>query len=117
MENYRPYQIALSPDLHITAEEFADALNEDPEARQKDAEVLLSRTGGAKFLDPLVVGALLSIPATVASSEIYDLLKSVIHRLWEKKGHAQPQSHGRHIHIEQMKKPDGTEILVIDMDE
>ena|SRR5690242_13033061 len=117
MENYRPYHIALSPDLHITAEEFADALNEDPAAREKNAEVLLSRSGGAKFLDPLVVGALLSIPATVASSEIYDLLKSAIHRLWEKKGQAQPQAPHRHIHIEQTKKPDGTVILVIDMDE
>src|SRR5579859_3257166 len=99
MENYRPYQIALSPDLDITAEEFADAWNEDPEARKKDAEVMLSRTGGAKFLDPLVVGALLSIPATVASSEIYDLIKSVIHRLWEKKGQAPPQSSHKHIQI------------------
>ncbi len=117
MENSRPYQIALSPDLHITAEEFAEALNDDPEAREKNAEVLLTPGGGAKFLDPLIVGALLSIPATVASSEIYDLLKNVIHRIWEKKGHAQPQSPRRHIHIEQTKKPDGTEILVIDMDE
>jgi len=117
MENYRPYHIALSPDLNITAEEFADAWNEDPEARQMDAEVLLSRTGGAKFLDPLIVGALLSIPATVASSEIYDLIKGVIHRLWEKKGQAQPQSSHRHIHIEQTKRPDGTEILIIDMNE
>lgn len=117
MEDYRLYHIALSPDLHITAEEFADAWDEDPETRQKNAEVQVSHSSGAKFLDPLVVGALLSIPATVASSEIYDLLKSVIHRLWEKKGQAQPQIPHTHIHIEQTKKPDGTEILAIDIDE
>ena len=117
MENYLPYQIALSPDLHITAEEFADALNEDPEARQKNAEVLLTSTGGAKFLDPMVASALLSIPASVASSAIFGLIEAAIHRLWEKKGQVQPQSPHRHIHIEQMKKPDGTVILVIDIDE
>lgn len=117
MENTRPYQIALSPDLHISADEFADALNEDPAAREKNAEALLFPSGSAKFLDPLVVGALLSIPATVASSEIYDLLKSVIHRLWEKKGQSQPQSSHKHIHIEQTTKPDGTVILAIDIDE
>ena len=117
MENYRPYQIALSPDLHITAEEFADALNEDPEALEMNAEVLLSRTGGAKFIDPMVASALLSIPAGVASSAIYGLIVAAIHRIWEKKGQAQPQTSRKHIHIEQTKKPDGTEILVIDMDE
>jgi hypothetical protein len=117
MENYRLYHIALSPDLAITPEEFADAWNEAAETRAIDADMQLSQTGGAKFLDPLVLGALLSVPASVASSAIYDLIKNTIHRLQEKKGQAQPQSPRRHIHIEQTKKPDGTEILAIDIDE
>jgi len=115
--DYRLYHIALSPDLDITPEEFADAWNEAAEAREIDADVRLSQTSGAKFLDPLLAAALLSVPATVASSEIYDLIKSVIHRLQEKKAQAQPQAPHRHVHIEQTKKPDGTEILIIDMDE
>ena len=114
--DYRLYHIALSPDLDITPEEFADAWNEAPEARDI-ADVQLSQVGGAKFLDPMLAAALLSVPATVASSEIYDLIKSVIHRLQEKKAQAQPQAPHRHVHIEQTKKPDGTEILIIDMDE
>jgi hypothetical protein len=112
--DYKLYHIALSPDLDITPEEFADAWNEATETRDI-ADVQLSQTSGAKFLDPVLAAALLSVPATVASSEIYDLIKSVIHRLQEKK--TQSQVPRKHIHIEQTKKPDGTEILIIDMDE
>jgi hypothetical protein len=115
--DYRLYHIALSPDLDITPEEFADAWNEADEAREIDADIQLSQTSGAKFLDPVLVGALLSVPATVVSSEIYDLIKSVVHRLREKKGQAQSQAPHRHIQIVQTKKPDGTEILAIDIDE
>ena len=113
--DYRLYHIALSPDLDITPEEFADAWNEADEAREMDADIQLSQTSGAKYLDPVLVGALLSVPATVASSAIYELIKSVIHRLQEKR--VQAQAPHRHIHIEQTKKPDGTEILAIDIDE
>jgi hypothetical protein len=112
--DYKLYHIALSPDLDITPEEFADAWNEATETRDI-ADVQLSQTSGAKFLDPVLAAALLSVPATVASSEIYDLIKSVIHRLQEKK--TQSQAPRKHIHIEQTKKSDGTEILIIDMDE
>ena len=113
--DYRLYHIALSPDLDITPQEFADAWNEAAETRKIDANVQLSQTSGAKFLDPVLAAALLSVPATLASSEIYDLIKSVIHRLQEKK--TQSQAPRKHIHIEQTKKSDGTEILIIDMDE
>jgi hypothetical protein len=117
MENYRLYHIALSPDLAITPEEFVGAWNEAAETRAIDADMQLSQSSGAKFLDPILLGALLSVPASVASSAIYDLIKNTIHRLQEKKGQEQsPPSH-KHIHIEQTKKPDGTEILAIDIDE
>ena len=112
------YQIALSPDLNITPEEFADAWNEAAETRNA-ATVRLAQTKGAQFLDPLLAGALLSVPASVASSAIYELIKGVIHRLQEKKGQAQTQVQAphKHIHIEQTEKNDGTKILVIDIDE
>jgi predicted aconitase len=108
------YQLALSKDLHITAEEFADAWNETSTDPDK-GEVILMGTPGAKFLDPTLAAALLSIPATVASSAIYELIKDTIHRLQEKKGH--PETPHKHIHVEQTKKPDGTQIFVIDIDE
>jgi hypothetical protein len=114
--DYRLYHIALSPDLDITPEEFADAWNEAPEAHDI-AYVQLSQAKGAQFFDPVLAAALLSVPATVASSAIYDLIKNLIHRVQEKKGQAQSQVPHRHIHIEQTKKPDGTEILAIDIDE
>ena len=114
--DYQTYHIALSPDLDITPEEFAAAWNEAAETRDI-ADVHLSQAKGAQFLDPMLAAALLSVPATVASSAIYDLIKSVIHRLQEKKGQAQPQAPHKHIHIEQTKKSDGAEILVVDIEE
>ena len=118
-DQYQLYHIALSPDLDITPEEFAGAWNEAAETRAIDADIQLSQSGGAKFIDPTVLGALLSVPAGVASSVIFALIQSTIHRLQEQKGQAHPytQSTGRHIHIEQTKKRDGTVILAIDIDE
>lgn len=114
--DYQTYHIALSPDLDITPEEFAAAWNEAAETRDI-ADVHLSQAKGLHFIDPMLAAALLSVPATVASSAIYDLIKGVIHRVQEKKGKGQqPQAH-RHIHIEQTKKADGTEILAIDIEE
>jgi hypothetical protein len=115
--DYRLYHIALSPDLDITPEEFADAWNEAAETRDV-AYVQLSQAKGTQFIDPtLLAAALLSVPANVASAAIYDLVKGIVHRLQEKKGQAQAQAPHRHIHIVQTKKPDGTEILAIDIDE
>ena len=111
----RNYEIVLSPELAITPQEFAQAWNETPETRTLST-IHLSEAKGASFIDPLLIGALLSIPATVASSVLYDLTKDVIHRLQDKKG-TQGQTNHKHIHIEQTKKPDGTQIIVIDIEE
>ena len=108
------YEVLLSPELAITPQEFAQAWNETPETRTL-ATAHLSEPKGATFIDPLLVGALLSIPATVASSALYDLIKDIIHRLQQKKG-TQGHEH-KHIHIEQTKKPDGTQIIVVDIEE
>jgi hypothetical protein len=115
--DYRLYHIALSPDLDITPEEFADAWNEAPETREIDADIQLSQSSGAKFLDPTVLGAILSVPAGVASGLIATLIIATIQRLHEQKGQAQPSASPRHVHIEHVKKPDGTEILVVDIEE
>ncbi|HVB75545.1 MAG TPA: hypothetical protein VNE38_18515 [Ktedonobacteraceae bacterium] len=113
--DYQTYQVALSPDLDITPEEFASAWNEGSETRDL-ATAHFSEENASQFIDPMLVAALLSIPATVTSSVIYDLIKDVIQRLRQGKG-AQGHNDHKHIHIEQTKKPDGTRILVIDIDE
>jgi hypothetical protein len=111
--DYTDYQIALSPDLGITAEEFASAWNDDPDAR--DLGTIHFSEEKVSFIDPLLAAALLSIPASVASSTLYDLLKSVVARLRHDKS-SKPDAK-RHVHIEQTTKPDGTVIVVVDVDE
>jgi len=112
------YQIALSPDLHISLEEFANAWNEDDVARTL-AEAHLSQAKGTQFFDPMLVTVLLTVGTGIASDLLSDLIKGVIQRLIDKKNTQSGQgtpAH-KHTHIEQIKKPDGTEMLVVDIDE
>jgi hypothetical protein len=112
------YQIALSPDLHISLEEFATAWNEDDIA-QTFAEAHLSQAKGTQFFDPMLVTVLLTVGTGVATNLLSDLIEGVIQRLTDKKNTQSNQgtpSH-KHTHIEHIKKPDGTEKLVIDIDE
>ena len=112
------YQIALSPDLHISLEEFASAWNEDDVARTF-AEAHLSQTKGTQFFDPMLVTVLLTVGTGVATNLLSDLIEGVIQRLIDKKNTQSGQGKPAHkyTHIEQIKKPDGTEMLVVDIDE
>ena len=112
------YQIALSPNLHITLEEFANAWNEDDVARTF-AEAHLSQAKGTQFFDPMLVTVLLSVGTGVASDLLSDLIEGVIQRLLDKKSIQSNQSAPahKHTHIEHIKKPDGSEMLVVDIDE
>ncbi len=121
-ENYQTYQIALSDDLGITPEEFAQAWNEDAQAHDlATAHFAEEKVSG--FIDPMLVSTLLSIPASVASSTIYDLIKSVIARLHKEKGQAPTalasaaplQTTPSHIRFRETRKPDGTVIVAIDI--
>ena len=116
--DYQTYQIALSPEFDITAEEFATAWNEIPEARAI-AEAHLSEAKDKQFDATLIVGILISVATGVASNLLTDLIQDVIQRLRDKKG--LQRSRGtptlKHMHIEQKKKSDGTEMLVVDIDE
>lgn len=113
--DYQTYHIALSPDLYITPEEFAAAWNGSA-ASHSVTEARLTEAQGAKFIDPaLVVGVLLSIPAGVASSALYDFIKATVRQLRDKKSAPKPEH--KHMHIEEIKNPDGTRILVVDIDE
>ena len=112
------YQIALSPNLHITLEEFANAWNEDDVARTF-AEAHLSQAKGTQFFDPMLVTVLLSVGTGVATDLLSDLIKGVIQHLMDKKNTQSNQvtpTH-KHTHIEHIKKPDGSEMLVVDIDE
>src|SRR6266576_5204537 len=102
----KTYQIALSPDLHISLEEFANAWNEDDVARTF-AEAHLSQAEGTQFFDPMLVTVLLTVGTGVASNLLSDLIKGVIQRLIDKKNTQSGQgtpAH-KHTHIEQIKSP------------
>jgi hypothetical protein len=116
--NDQTYQIALSPDLHISLEEFANAWNEDDVARTF-AEAHLSQAKSSQFLDPMLVTVLLTVGAGVASDLLTDLIEGVVKELRNKKGmqsRTDPITH-KHTRTAHVKLPDGTEMLVVDIDE
>jgi hypothetical protein len=106
------YQIVLSPDLGILPEEFAKAWNETAQARAI-AEARLVESKGTQFDPTLIAGILIGVATNVASSALYDLIKEVIRRLQDRQG-THP---GTHTHIEELHKPDGTRLVVVDIDE
>ena len=116
--DYQTYQIALSPDLDISPEEFANAWNETAESRSV-AEAKLSEAKGAQFDPTLIAGILISVGTGVAGNLLTDLIKGIIQQLKDKKGAqgSKGTPTQQHTHIEQMKKPDGTEMLIVDIDE
>jgi hypothetical protein len=114
----KTYQIALSPDLDISPEEFANAWNENDVARTF-AEARLSEAKGAQFLDPMLVTVLLSVGTGVASNLLSDIIEGVVEQLRNKKGAQSSTSTTthKHTHTEYVKLPDGSEMLVVDKDE
>jgi hypothetical protein len=116
--DYQVYQIVLSPDLDITPEELANTWNETAEARAL-AEAHLSEIKGAQFFEPVLMTILISVGTGVASNLLTDLIEGIIRRLRDKKGvqHTPSAPAHKHTHIERMKKPDGTEMLLVDLDE
>ena len=102
------YQIAFAPELDLSPADFVAAWNEDPESRAK-AEACLD-SAGVRAYDPFVAGAiavLVTLGGGVATNALYDLLK----QLFVKRGEH------RHIRITTVKKPDGSEIQIIDIDQ
>ncbi len=122
MNREHTYQVAISPDLNITAEAFARAWNAGHDTH-KLATAHSVEEKASQFMDPtLLIGALLSIPAGVTTMEIYDLIKSVIERVRKEKGEAtqvahSPQARHKHLRIEQVQKPDGSTIIIVDYEE
>jgi hypothetical protein len=116
--DYQTYQIALSPKLDISPEEFANAWNENDVARTF-AEAQLSEAKGIQFLDPMLVTILISVGTGVAGNLLTDIIEGVVQQLRSKKGAqsiANTTTH-KHTHTEYVKMPDGSEMLVVDKDE
>ena len=100
------YHIALSPELDINADDFVQAWNDDTEAR-KEASASLASSTGAQYDPTLITDVLLGVTTGMAGNALYDLIKKVLVK----------QGVRKHTHIEEMKKSDGSRLLVIDIDE
>jgi hypothetical protein len=103
----RDYEVVLSPALEISPDEFAAAWNELAESRDI-GEARVVKTRGAQFDVSLIATILISIGTGAASNLISELIMKVL----EKRG-----SNGKRTHIERVKKPDGTETFMADIDE
>jgi hypothetical protein len=114
--DYQTYNIALSPDLGITPEEFANAWNESDVARTI-AEARLSEAKGIQFLDPMMITVLISVGTGVASNLLTDIIEGIVQQLRNKKGAQSSATPHKHTHTEYVKLPDGSEMLVVDKDE
>src|SRR5712692_4513939 len=100
------YQIALTPDLGLRPADFVNAWNEGAETRTNGEAQLASAT--SREYDAGLVGEIvLSLTTGIVGNALYELIKGVL----MKKGVQ------KHIHIEERKKPDGTRLLLVDIDE
>jgi hypothetical protein len=70
------YQIALSPSLGLSAEDFVNVWNEDAEARAVAEAKLVSSS--STHYEPMAMAILISIGTGIASSVIYDLIKTAL---------------------------------------
>ena len=98
------YEIILSPDLQITPADFAAAWNDLSETRTI-GPARIEKAKGAQY-DPTLVTTIL---ITVIGGAAANLLSESIMKIVEK--------HGKSTHIEHIKKPDGTESFIADIDE
>jgi hypothetical protein len=98
------YQIALSPDLGISPEDFVSTWNESPECRAvADARV---EAGTTRSFEPLSVGAILiGLVSGIATNALYDLIKNAL----VKKGVREQ------VEFTQIERPDGSRIIVAKM--
>lgn len=103
----REFEVVLSPELDMTPEAFAAAWNDLAEARAR-GEARTTSAKGTTFDPTLLVTVIISVTSGVASNVIADLIMNIL----GKRG-----NHGKHTHIEQVKKLDGTESFVADIDE
>ncbi|HLH61847.1 MAG TPA: hypothetical protein VKV20_09200 [Ktedonobacteraceae bacterium] len=112
--DYQIYQVALSPDLNLSAEEFADAWNATRDTREL-AIARLSIPKGISYYEPLLTSVQLASPINIESNTIYEAIRTVISRYASAKkgkGQATPATP----HIEEVQRPGGARVLVVDVD-
>jgi len=102
------YEIILSHDLAISSADFAAAWNEMA-AENNAGEARVVTAKGAQFDPTLIATIFISIGTGAASNIISDLIMKVLNKRGAPKH--------KHTHIEHIKKPDGTETYVVDIDE
>jgi hypothetical protein len=101
------YQIALSPALGMSPADFVAAWNEQAEA-YTNGTARLAETTSKGYLDPFTMTIVINIVTGIAASAIYDLVKKVV---------ANQDAHHTHTHVEELNQPDGTRVLIVDIDE
>ena len=102
------YHIALSPDVGLSPEAFVTAWNATDETHVVAHASLAPSTG--THYDPFLVGVVATlgtIGVGVVTNALYDLIKQVIVK----------QKKHEHLHITQVDQPDGTHLLVVDVEE
>lgn len=98
------YQIALSPDLDISPEDFVAAWNEAPECRAAAAARV--EAAAQRSFEPLTASAILiGLGLGIATNALYDLIKYAL----VKKGVREQ------IELSQIEQPDGSRVIVIKM--
>ena len=103
----RDYEIILSPDLNISPDDFATAWNELAEARDIGS-ARVEKAKGAQYDLTLLATILITVGGGAAANVISAYIMKILER------HGKP---AKHTHIEHLKKPDGTESFIIDIDE
>lgn len=103
----RDYEIILSPDLEISPADFAAAWNELTETHDV-GPARVEKAKGVQY-DPTLIAAII---ITVAGGTAANVISAYIMKVLEK--HNKP---GKHTHIEHIKKPDGTDSFIADIDE
>jgi hypothetical protein len=103
-------QIALAPDLEITAAQFAEAWNATPESRDA-APIRLETATGGQFSDP-VADAAIAVITGLGSNAIYDLIKAVIQIAWKRKHPAAPKPPPA-VNVVAIDQPGGNHVVVV----
>ena len=110
------YQLVLSHDVAVSPEDFAAAWN-DLNETDSNGQTQLTQQKGTQYDLSILAGALITIVTNLASSALYDSIKHVIQQLQIKHAAQHSPHFSRHIHIEEMKQPDGTSLLIVDIEE
>jgi hypothetical protein len=104
------YQLAFSPDLGLSPDEFVTEWN-DARERRNIAEVRLAPSTGAPTYDPFLLAGVITVISTVATGVLTNVLSEQIKQLLQKK------SVHKKVQVQQLEQPDGSPLLVITIEE